>query len=118
MLLNVAVQLDRGSQRHPCLNTPRGRGKQTGDINVPKFAEVASLLQEANWLAERVCDMAFKRREWRSEQDFACIQSPKHPKNAFRFALERGWLKGQSGSGKCQEKNYSNLFPCNVVDLY
>ncbi len=41
MLLNVAVQLDRETQRHPCLNTPRGRGDQIGDINVPKSAEVA-----------------------------------------------------------------------------
>lgn len=42
MLVNVAVQLDRETQRHPCFNAPRGRGDQTGDINVPKSAEVAS----------------------------------------------------------------------------
>lgn len=54
MLVNVAVQLDREAQRNPCFNTPRGRGNQTGDINVPKSAEVASLLQEAEWLAETV----------------------------------------------------------------
>lgn len=32
VLVNVAVQLDRETQRHPCFNTPRGRGDQTGGI--------------------------------------------------------------------------------------
>lgn len=76
MLVNVAVQLDRETQRHPCFNTPRGRGNQTGDINVPKSAEVGSFLQEADWLANRVGDMGLKSRERCTEQGscspFAC----------------------------------------------
>lgn len=52
MPVNVAVQLDRDTQRHPCFNTPGGRGDQTGDINVPKSAEVASL-QAGSGLAGR-----------------------------------------------------------------
>lgn len=76
MLVNVAVQLDRETQRHPCFNTPRGRGDQTGDINVPKSAEVASLLQEADWLAGRVGDMAFKSRERCTEQESCSPRTP------------------------------------------
>lgn len=79
MLVNVAVQLDRGTQRHPCLNTPRGRGDQIGDINVPKSAEVASLLQEADWLAKKVGNMAFKSRERHTEQ--GSCSSCMHPKH-------------------------------------
>lgn len=33
---------------------PGGRGEQTGDVNVPECAEVAPVLQEAEWLAVTV----------------------------------------------------------------
>lgn len=76
MLVNVAVQLDREAQRNPCFNTPRGRGNQTGDINVPKSAEVASLLQEAEWLAETVsgrhCIQKQREMQHRAPADLAC----------------------------------------------
>lgn len=81
MLVNVAVQLDRVTQRHPCFNTPKGRGDQTGDINVLKSAEVASFLQEAEWLAERVGDMAFKMHRAGLLQSLHA--KSKTPKNAI-----------------------------------
>ena len=114
MLVNVAVQLDREAQRHPCFNTPGGRGDQTGDINVPKSAEVASLLQEADWLAARVGDMAFKSRERCTER--GSLQSlhakSKTPKNAFGFALERRSQKDLHrvhGDVKEENKQCGNL---------
>lgn len=121
MLVNVAVQLDRETQRHPCFNAPRGRGDQTGDINVPKSAEVASLLQEADWLAERVGDMAFKSRERCTERGI--LQSlhakSKTPKNAFGFAFERRSLKdlNRVHGNVTEEKKHLMLFPGNVVIL-
>lgn len=76
-LVNEAVQLDGETQRHPCLNAPRGRGDQTGDINVPKSAEVASSLQEAGWLAERAGDMAFKGRGRCTGQESCSLRTPR-----------------------------------------
>lgn len=54
------------------------------------------MLQEADWLAERVGDMAFKSRERCTEQE--SLHQPLHaksktPKNAFELALERRSLK-------------------------
>lgn len=63
VLLNVAVQLDRGFESHRCFYAPGGRGDQTENINVLKSAELASFRQEADCLAERLGDMAFKSRQ-------------------------------------------------------
>lgn len=65
VLVNVAVQLDRETQRHPCLNAPGGRDDQltsSGGHNVPKSAEVAPVLQEADGLAES-CDIQKQRKD-------------------------------------------------------
>lgn len=67
MLLNVTVQLDRVAQRHPCSNTPRGRGDRTGDINVPESAEVAAFYRKQR-IWERVGDI------WHSKAGERCTE--------------------------------------------
>lgn len=49
VLVNVAVQLDSEIQRHPCFNTPRGRGDQTGDCRGGFFAAGSWLAGRESW---------------------------------------------------------------------
>ena len=96
MLVNVAVQLDREPQRHPCLNTPRGRGDQTGDINVPRVCRGGFFAAGGSGLAGR--ERGRYGIEKQGKMHRAGILQSMHaelktPKHALGFASEKRSLE-------------------------
>lgn len=53
VLVNVAVQLDRDNSKASLFEHTKRKRRPNRGHNVPKSAEVVSVLQEADWLAVR-----------------------------------------------------------------
>ena len=71
VLVNVAVQLDREAQRHPCLKAPGGREEQLRGTHCAQVCRGGSLAA-GSWRAGREL--------WHSEAGQRCIEQESHGK--------------------------------------